>query len=53
MEKIEIRVKAVLELDEKWANNQTTEELVEYLRARVNNSLGFRGQIKKLKLVNR
>ena len=50
---IEIKVKATLQLDEKWAGNQTTEELVEYLKARLNSSLGFRGQIKKLKLVSK
>jgi len=50
---IEIRIKATLHLDERWASNQTTEELVEYLRARLNSSLGFRGQIKKLKLVSK
>ena len=53
MEEIEVKLKATLQLDEKWANNQTTEELVDYLKARLNNSLGFRGEIKKLKVVNK
>ena len=53
MPNIEIRFKVTLELNEKWARNQTTEELVDYLKARLNSSLGFRGQIKKLNLVAR
>jgi hypothetical protein len=53
MEQIKIEVKATLQLDEKWANTQTTEELVEYLKARLNSSLGFRGRIKRLKLVSK
>jgi hypothetical protein len=53
VQEIEITLKATLQLDENWASNQTTEEMVEHLRARLNNSLGFRGQIKKLRLVSR
>lgn len=53
MAEIEIRIKATLQLDEEWADNQTTEELVEYLKTRLNSSLGFRGQIKKLTLVSK
>jgi hypothetical protein len=53
MPNIEIKFKVTLELNEKWASNQTTEELVDYLKARLNSSLGFRGQIKKLNLVAR
>lgn len=53
MPEIEIEFKATLQLDEKWASNQTTEELIEYIKARINSSLGFRGQIKKLSLVTR
>lgn len=51
MPEIEIKFKATLRLDEKWASNQTTEELIEYIKTRINSSLGFRGQIKKLSLV--
>ena len=53
MPNIEIKFKVTLELNEKWASNQTTEELVDYLKARLNSSLGFRGQIRKLNLVAR
>lgn len=53
MDKYEITFKATLELDGRWASNQTTEELVEYIKTRMNSSLGFRGQIKKVTLVTR
>jgi hypothetical protein len=53
MPNIELRFKVTLELNEKWASNQSSEELVDYLKARLNSSLGFRGQIKKLNLVAR
>jgi hypothetical protein len=51
MRNIELKFRVTLELDEKWARNQTTEELVEYIKTRMNSSLGFRGQIKKVTLV--
>jgi hypothetical protein len=50
---IEIKFKATLKLDEKWASTQTTEELIEYIKYRINGSLGFRGQVKKLAIVSR
>jgi hypothetical protein len=53
MHNIELKFKVTLELDGKWASNQTTEELVEYIKTRMNSSLGFRGQIKKVTLVTR
>ncbi len=53
MHNIELKFKVTLDLDGKWASNQTTEELVEYIKARMNSSLGFRGQIKKVTLVTR
>ena len=53
MPNIELRFKVTLELNDKWARNQTSEELVDYLKARLNSSLGLRGQIKKLNLVAR
>ena len=53
MPNIELKFKVTLELNEKWASNQTTEELVDYIKARLNSSLGFRGQIKKVNVVAR
>jgi hypothetical protein len=48
-----MRLKVTLELDEKWASYQTKEELIESLRSRLDTSLGFRGNIDKLKLVEK
>jgi hypothetical protein len=53
MPNVELRFKVTLEINDKWARTQTTEELVDYIKARLNSSLGFRGQIKKLKMVAR
>lgn len=53
MTEIEIKFKATLKLDEKWADRQTTEELIEYIKAIINSSLGFRGQVKKLTVVSK
>ena len=44
----QLKLKITLDLDEKWAENFSSEELLEYLKARVNYSLGFRGQVKKM-----
>ncbi len=43
--------KVTLNLDEKWADNLTPEELTEYITTRLNHALGFRGHVKKLKTV--
>jgi hypothetical protein len=43
-----IKIRIALELDEKWASKLTQEELTEYLEARINYSLGFRGRVKKM-----
>lgn len=53
MHNIEITFGITLELDEKWASNYTTDELIEYIKNRMHSSLGFRGQIKRLRVVNR
>ena len=45
----EVTFVVTLRIDEKWASTQTAEELVDYLSARFNSSLGFRGAVKKLK----
>ena len=52
MDNYEITFKATLELDGRWASNQTTEELVEYIKTRMNSSLGFRGVVKKFRVVS-
>ena len=48
-----VTFRVTLELDEKWASHLTREELAEYIRERLNSSLGFRGQVKRFKLVTR
>ena len=53
MPEIEIKFKATLKLDEKWADRQTTEQLIESIKARINSSLEFRGQVKKLTVVSK
>ena len=53
MPEIEIKFKATLRLDEKWVGKQTTEQLIEYIKARINGSLGFRGQVKKLTVISK
>ena len=47
----EVTFRVTLQLDEKWVSRLTHEETVDYLEARLNSSLGFRGAIKKLKVV--
>ena len=47
----EVTFRATLEINEKWASTMTQEEMVDYLEARLNSSLGFRGTIKKLKVL--
>ena len=44
----QIKFNVTLELDEKWVKNFSREELLEYLKARLNYSLGFRGRVKRL-----
>ncbi len=44
----QLKFNITLELDEKWASNFSREELREYLKARLDYSLGFRGYVKKL-----
>ena len=44
----QLKFNITLELDEKWASNFSKEELQEYLKSRLNYSLGFRGHVKKL-----
>ena len=48
----QITVKVTLELDEKWASNLTTKEVVEYIKTRLSSSLGFKDQLKKFTVVS-
>ncbi len=49
----QVAFNVTLELNEKWARNMTREELIEYIEARLTSSLGFRGQLKKFKVVSK
>ena len=46
--KSQIEFRVTMELDGGWARNLSREELAEYLEARLNRALGFRGKVKKL-----
>ena len=48
----QITFKMTLNLDDNWASHLSKDELVEYLKARLNSSLGFRGQIKRFGVVS-
>lgn len=48
----EVTFRVTLELDEKWASHLTREELAEYIKERLNSSLGFRGQVKRFRLLS-
>lgn len=52
MPDIEIKFKLTLKLSEKWASTMSTEELINYIKCRLNGNLGFRGKVKKLSVVN-
>ena len=51
METNRVVVKMTIELDDKWTSNLTRDEVIEYLKARFNSSLGFRGGIKRFRIV--
>jgi hypothetical protein len=48
-----ITIKATIGIDKKWSKQMSEDELVEYIKARLNSSLGFRGAIEKFKIVKR
>ena len=52
MPDIEIKLKLTLKLSEKWAGAMSTEELINYIKEKLNKSLGVKGKIKKLNVVN-
>ena len=49
----EMTFRVTLSLDETWANNQTEDEVVGYIRDRLNTSLGFRGEIKRFRVIKK
>lgn len=51
MDNNQLVAKVTLNLDGKWAENLTPDELTDYITTRLNHALGFRGQVKKLRTV--
>jgi hypothetical protein len=47
----EVTFRVRLKLDETWAGNLDEDVLVEYIRDRLNSSLGFRGRVTGFALV--
>ena len=52
IDKEQITFKVTLDLDKKWASHLTRDELAEYIKERLNSSLGFRGQVKRFRLLS-
>jgi len=42
--------KVTIKLDGKWAHHLNEQELTEFIKLRVDNSLGFRGQVKNVRI---
>jgi hypothetical protein len=51
MEGKEAVLKMTLELSEKRVSNFTEDELIEYIKQRLNYSLGFRGEVRNLRVL--
>ena len=47
-----ITVTMTLKIDGRWSAQMSEEDLIEYLTAKLDNNLGFRGRVKKLRLVS-
>ncbi len=47
-----ITFKVTLNLDNHWASHATKEQLTEYIKDRLNSSVGFRGQVEKFSVVD-
>ena len=47
----QITFRVTLKLDENWASHLSKDELVTYLKERLNSSVGFRGQVERFSVV--
>lgn len=47
----QITFKVTLKVDEHWASHLSEDELVVYLKERLNSSVGFRGQVERFSVV--
>jgi len=50
---IEVKLQVTLKLNEDWVSNQTTEQLMENIKTRLNNSLGRMGHVRTLNVITR
>jgi hypothetical protein len=48
-----ITFKATIGVDKKWSKQMSEEDLIEYIKARLNSSMGFRGAIEKFEIIKR
>lgn len=48
----QIKIKLVLSLDERW-NKLTEDELLNFVRKRIDTSLGFRAKVKRLSMIDK
>jgi hypothetical protein len=49
----QITLKMTLALDKKWASNHSQDDLIEFIEHSFNTTLGFRGEIKKVRVVTK
>jgi len=45
--------KVTIELDEKWATNATDDEMREFLETYIDTMLGFRGTVKRIRIIEK
>jgi len=45
-----LQLKAKIDVSQEWAANQTDAEIIQQLQSRFDSSLGFRGELKGLKI---
>lgn len=50
MDNNKISLKMMVKLDQDWASRFSSEDLKEQITVRVNNALGFRGQVKNIEI---
>jgi hypothetical protein len=53
MDNNHITFKVTIDLDEEWSDNHSVEEVIAYIRDRLDTTLGFRGEVKKFRVVKR
>lgn len=53
MDNNKITFKVTIALDEEWSSNLTMDEMIGYIRDKLDTTLGFRGEIKKFRVVNK